>query len=115
MPFRLTSSLAWVRSGVFGRMALAYPRLPLEVLRGAPSPQTKQLHRTFSDCTNTAPHRGAVVSGCYLLDPHYKKSPKSGIGRAQESAGGIIDAQVSLSSAGILHHEVGGSNSIVPS
>jgi hypothetical protein len=34
--------------------------------------QKKRLCRTFSDCT-TAP-RNNLVSGCYPLDPFYKKS-----------------------------------------
>ena len=36
--------------------------------------QRKRLCRTFSDCT-TAPRNG-MVSGCYPLDHHYKKSPQ---------------------------------------
>jgi NADPH2 dehydrogenase len=56
-----------------GRMVLAYPELPLDVLGGRPV-QKKRLCRTFSDCT-TAP-RNNMVSGCYPLDAHYKKSPE---------------------------------------
>ena len=56
-----------------GRMMLAYPELPRDVLSGH-GVQTKRLCRTFSDCT-TAPRNG-LVSGCYPLDAFYKKSPE---------------------------------------
>jgi 2,4-dienoyl-CoA reductase-like NADH-dependent reductase (Old Yellow Enzyme family) len=55
-----------------GRMVLAYPELPADVL-GHGTLRAKQLCRTFSDCT-TAPRNG-MVSGCYPLDPHYRESP----------------------------------------
>jgi 2,4-dienoyl-CoA reductase-like NADH-dependent reductase (Old Yellow Enzyme family) len=54
-----------------GRMVLAYPEMPRDVLEGR-GMQKKRLCRTFSDCT-TAP-RNNLVSGCYPLDPFYKKS-----------------------------------------
>lgn len=54
-----------------GRMVLAYPDLPADMLAGRPL-QRKQLCRTFSDCT-TAPRNG-FVSGCYPLDHFYKQS-----------------------------------------
>jgi NADPH2 dehydrogenase len=54
-----------------GRMVLSYPDLPLDILNGR-GVQKKRLCRTFSDCT-TAP-RNSLVSGCYPLDVHYKKS-----------------------------------------
>ncbi len=57
-----------------GRMVLAYPTLPADVLSGR-GVQTKQLCRTFSDCT-TAPRSG-MISGCYPLDPYYKALPES--------------------------------------
>lgn len=57
-----------------GRMVLAYPELPYDVLHGAKL-QTKRLCRTFSDCT-TGPRNG-LVSGCYPLDPFYKKHPQA--------------------------------------
>ena len=63
----------WVDLVGLGRMVLAYPELPLAILRGEP-PQKKRYCRTFSDCT-TAPRNG-IVSGCYPLDAHYKKSPQ---------------------------------------
>jgi 2,4-dienoyl-CoA reductase-like NADH-dependent reductase (Old Yellow Enzyme family) len=56
-----------------GRMVLAYPEMPADVLAGRPL-QTKSLCRTFSDCT-TGPRNG-LVSGCYPLDPYYKESPQ---------------------------------------
>ncbi len=62
----------WVDLVGLGRMVLAYPELPADVLAGR-GMQRKRLCRTFSDCT-TAPRNG-MVSGCYPLDPHYKKSP----------------------------------------
>jgi len=61
----------WVDIIGLGRMVLAYPELPLDILRGRP-PHKKRYCRTFSDCT-TAPRNG-IISGCFPLDPHYKKS-----------------------------------------
>ncbi len=55
-----------------GRMVLAYPELPLDVLRGRPLDR-KRICRTFSDCT-TAPRNG-LRSGCYPLDAHYGALP----------------------------------------
>jgi 2,4-dienoyl-CoA reductase-like NADH-dependent reductase (Old Yellow Enzyme family) len=68
---------AVVRSGGadcvgLGRMVLAYPELPADVLERGEL-QTKRLCRTFSDCT-TGPRNG-MVSGCYPLDPFYRDSP----------------------------------------
>ena len=63
----------WVDMVGLGRMVLAYPELPADVLAGRVI-QRKRLCRTFSDCT-TAPRNG-MVSGCYPLDHHYKKSPQ---------------------------------------
>ncbi len=57
-----------------GRMVLAYPELPADVLAGRPL-QRKRLCRTFSDCT-TAPRHG-MVSGCYPLDDFYKGRPEA--------------------------------------
>jgi 2,4-dienoyl-CoA reductase-like NADH-dependent reductase (Old Yellow Enzyme family) len=54
-----------------GRMVLSYPDLPLDVLQDRPLAR-KKICRTFSDCT-TAPRKG-LPSGCYPLDPHYKKT-----------------------------------------
>jgi 2,4-dienoyl-CoA reductase-like NADH-dependent reductase (Old Yellow Enzyme family) len=64
----------WTDSVGIGRLVLSYPELPLDVLAGKPL-QRKRLCRTFSDCT-TAPRNG-IVSGCYPLDPHYKRSPEA--------------------------------------
>jgi NADPH2 dehydrogenase len=66
-------SRGWVDIVGLGRMVLAYPELPHDILAGRPL-QKKRYCRTFSDCT-TAPRNG-LVSGCYPLDAHYKKSPE---------------------------------------
>lgn len=63
----------WVDVVGLGRMVLAYPELPLDILSGR-GMQKKRVCRTFSDCT-TAPRNG-IVSGCYPLDAFYKKSPE---------------------------------------
>jgi hypothetical protein len=57
-----------------GRMLLAYPDLPHDILTGT-SIDRKRLCRTFSDCT-TGPRNG-MVSGCYPLDPYYKARPEA--------------------------------------
>ncbi len=57
-----------------GRMALAYPDMPADVLAGRPL-QRKKICRTISDCT-TAPRHG-LVSGCYPLDDYYKSLPEA--------------------------------------
>ena len=69
---------AVVREGMvdsvgLGRMVLSYPDLPADVLAGSVV-QRKKICRTFSDCT-TAPRNG-IISGCFPLDPFYKKSPE---------------------------------------
>jgi 2,4-dienoyl-CoA reductase-like NADH-dependent reductase (Old Yellow Enzyme family) len=66
---------AAVRDGLvdsvgLGRIILAYPDLPADVLQGRTLAR-KRICRTFSDCT-TAPRNG-LVSGCYPLDAFYKK------------------------------------------
>jgi NADPH2 dehydrogenase len=66
-----------VRNGLtdfvgLGRMVLAYPELPADVLSGAPL-RRKSICRTFSDCT-TGPRLG-LVSGCYPLDSFYENHP----------------------------------------
>lgn len=69
-----------------GRMVLAYPNLPLDLLEGRPLAR-KRICRTFSDCT-TAPRNG-MISGCYPLDPYYKALPEAqrlkAIKRAKET------------------------------
>ncbi len=57
-----------------GRMILAYPEMPADVLAGK-ALDRKRLCRTFSDCT-TAPRKG-MISGCYPLDPYYKERPEA--------------------------------------
>jgi len=57
-----------------GRMVLSYWEMPADTLAGRPM-ATKRICRTFSDCT-TGPRNG-MISGCYPLDPHYKKSPEA--------------------------------------
>ena len=66
----------WTDFVGLGRLVLAYPELPADVLSGR-GMQRKRLCRTFSDCT-TAPRNG-LVSGCYPLDTHYKKSPEMAV------------------------------------
>jgi 2,4-dienoyl-CoA reductase-like NADH-dependent reductase (Old Yellow Enzyme family) len=61
----------WVDMVGLGRLVLAYPELPRDVLAGRPIDR-KRFCRTFSDCT-TGPRKG-LPSGCYPLDPHYKQS-----------------------------------------
>ena len=76
--------LGWTDLVGLGRMLLAYPELPRDLLQGR-GVQKKRLCRTFSDCT-TAPRNG-LVSGCYPLDAHYKKSKEfQAIGGAQETS-----------------------------
>jgi NADPH2 dehydrogenase len=60
----------------FGRMVLSYPTMPDDMLNGRPSVRNL-ICRTFSDCT-TAPRNG-LISGCYPLDPLYKKLPEAAI------------------------------------
>jgi 2,4-dienoyl-CoA reductase-like NADH-dependent reductase (Old Yellow Enzyme family) len=57
-----------------GRMMLAYPEFPADVLAGRPLAR-KRVCRTFSDCT-TGPRNG-LISGCFPLDPFYKERPES--------------------------------------
>ena len=61
----------WTDCVGLGRMILTYPSLPLDVIEGRKLLR-KSICRTFSDCT-TAPRAG-LPSGCYPLDPHYKRS-----------------------------------------
>ncbi|HEV2969329.1 MAG TPA: NADH:flavin oxidoreductase [Pirellulales bacterium] len=56
-----------------GRMVLAYPEFPADVLAGRPLAR-KRLCRTFSECTS-APRNG-LISGCFPLDPFYKALPE---------------------------------------
>ncbi len=68
-----------VRTGLtdcigLGRMVLAYPDLPADVLEGRPL-RRGSICRTFSDCT-TGPRLG-LVSGCYPLDRFYSERPEA--------------------------------------
>jgi 2,4-dienoyl-CoA reductase-like NADH-dependent reductase (Old Yellow Enzyme family) len=78
-----------VRNGLtdfvgLGRMALAYPDLPADILEGTPL-RRKSFCRTFSDCT-TAPRFG-LVSGCYPLDDFYARHPDAA--RLAEAKGSV--------------------------
>jgi 2,4-dienoyl-CoA reductase-like NADH-dependent reductase (Old Yellow Enzyme family) len=57
-----------------GRMVLSYPTLPKDVLEEGYL-DSKRLCRTFSDCT-TGPRNG-LFSGCFPLDPFYRKLPEA--------------------------------------
>ncbi len=56
-----------------GRMVLACPSLPADVLSGR-QPRRRLICRTFSDCT-TGP-RNHMVSGCWPLDERYRSMPE---------------------------------------
>jgi 2,4-dienoyl-CoA reductase-like NADH-dependent reductase (Old Yellow Enzyme family) len=73
LPFVAQAAVAqgWVDCVGLGRMVLAYPELPLDVLENRPLDR-RHLCRTFSECT-TAP-RNQLPSGCYPLDLFYKNS-----------------------------------------
>jgi 2,4-dienoyl-CoA reductase-like NADH-dependent reductase (Old Yellow Enzyme family) len=73
LPYVAQAAVAqdWVDCVGLGRMVLAYPELPLDVLENRPLDR-RHLCRTFSDCT-TAP-RNRLPSGCYPLDLFYKDS-----------------------------------------
>ncbi len=66
-----------------GRMVLAYPEMPADILAGRPL-QRKRICRTFSDCT-TAPRKG-LPSGCYPLDPFYAARPEAARLKAAKEA-----------------------------
>ena len=57
-----------------GRMVLSYPELPRDALEGRELDR-KRICRTFSDCTSGP--RNGLISGCYPLDPSYKKLPQA--------------------------------------
>ena len=57
-----------------GRMILSYHDFPVDVLTGREL-KKKMFCRTFSDCT-TGPRNG-MISGCFPLDPYYKKMPEA--------------------------------------
>jgi NADPH2 dehydrogenase len=64
----------WADLVGLGRMVLAYPELPVDVLATGQLAR-KRICRTFSDCT-TAPRAG-LISGCFPLDPFYKDLPEA--------------------------------------
>jgi NADPH2 dehydrogenase len=64
----------WTDFVGLGRMMLAYPEFPADVLEKGRLDR-KRICRTFSDCTN-GPRQG-LVSGCYPLDPFYKGRPEA--------------------------------------
>ena len=68
-----------VRTGMtdfvgLGRMVLAYPDLPTDVLAGR-TLRRASICRTFSDCT-TGPRLG-LMSGCFPLDRFYSERPEA--------------------------------------
>jgi 2,4-dienoyl-CoA reductase-like NADH-dependent reductase (Old Yellow Enzyme family) len=69
-----TVQRGWADAIGLGRMALAYPTLPRDVLEGRPT-RRASICRTFSDCT-TGPRIGKV-SGCFPLDAFYKQRPEA--------------------------------------
>ena len=64
----------WMDFVGLGRMMLAYPEFPADVLEKGQLDR-KKICRTFSDCTN-GPRQG-FVSGCYPLDSFYKGRPEA--------------------------------------
>ncbi len=64
----------WTDVVGLGRMTLSYPEMLADAVeKGVLT--TKQICRTFSDCT-TAPRNG-FKSGCYPLDRHYAAQPEA--------------------------------------
>jgi 2,4-dienoyl-CoA reductase-like NADH-dependent reductase (Old Yellow Enzyme family) len=66
-----------------GRMTLSYPELLTDAANNRPL-TTKQICRTFSDCT-TAPRNG-LPSGCYPLDKHYSAKPEATVLKEMKKA-----------------------------
>ena len=71
-----TVRAGWIDAVGLGRMVLAYPGLPADVLAGRALERTA-ICRTFSDCTTAVRH--GLPSGCYPLDPFYKSSPAAAV------------------------------------
>jgi NADPH2 dehydrogenase len=63
----------WTDMVGIGRMVLSYPNILAEAVQKG-SITSKQICRTFSDCT-TAPRNG-MISGCYPLDKYYSAKPE---------------------------------------
>ena len=64
----------WTDVVGLGRMALSYPQMLADAVQSGVL-ATKQICRTFSDCT-TAPRNG-LKSGCYPLDRYYVEQPEA--------------------------------------
>lgn len=64
----------WTDAIGLGRMMLSYPEIIADSLEKGRI-EGKLICRTFSDCT-TAPRNG-MKSGCFPLDPEYKKMPEA--------------------------------------
>ena len=64
----------WTDFVGLGRMMLAYPDLPADVLDKGQL-DARRICRTFSDCTNGP--RNGMVSGCFPLDPFYRARPEA--------------------------------------
>ena len=73
----------WIDLVGIGRMVLAYPEMPADVLQRGQL-ERKRICRTFSDCT-TGPRSG-LVSGCYPLDDYYKQLPEAATLKAVKQA-----------------------------
>ena len=63
----------WVDVVGLGRMVLAYPELPLDLLAGR---GCKRSTCAAPSATARPRPRNGIVSGCYPLDHFYKKSPE---------------------------------------
>lgn len=74
LPYVTQAALreGWMDFIGIGRLVLSYPEFPRDLLEGK-TLNRKRICRTFSDCT-TAPRNG-LPSGCYPLDPYYKRTP----------------------------------------
>lgn len=69
----------WVDVVGIGRAVLSYPTMLADAVQ-AGRLETRQICRTFSDCT-TAPRNG-LISGCYPLDPFYARRPEAQVLKA---------------------------------
>ena len=63
----------WADMVGIGRAVLSYPAMLADAATKGEL-EKRFICRTFSDCT-TAPRNG-MISGCFPLDTHYKKSPQ---------------------------------------
>lgn len=92
----------WADAVGLGRMVLAYPWLPADVLEGR-QPDRRRICRAFSDCT-TAPRSG-LVSGCYPLDDFYRRSEAR---RRLDEVKRALRAGAAAAAAGDLNDEEAG-------